>query len=92
MVYNSVFYKDTSFKAEKERRLVFYPFGNVRNLRYKNVTGTYDKDQMYYDKMLELVKEGEKMGEFYTQKSSGLTGERTAKVWRGARCCWRWAM
>ena len=27
-----------------------------------------------------------------TQKSSGLTGERTAKVWRGARCCWRWAM
>lgn len=27
-----------------------------------------------------------------TQKSSGSTGERTAKVWRGARCCWRWAM
>lgn len=70
MVYNSVFYKDTSFKAEKERRLVFYPFGNVRNLRYKNVTGTYDKDQMYYDKMLELVKGGEKMGEFYRKPIS----------------------
>ena len=27
-----------------------------------------------------------------TQKSSGLTDEKKAKVWRGARCCWRWAM
>ncbi|MFR3109182.1 MAG: hypothetical protein ACLTOG_03080 [Mediterraneibacter faecis] len=24
------------------------------------------------------------------QKNSGSTAERTAKVWHGARCCWRW--
>jgi predicted esterase len=24
--------------------------------------------------------------------NSGSTAGKTAKVWRGARCCWRWAM
>lgn len=27
-----------------------------------------------------------------TQGNSGSTAGKTAKVWRGARCCWRWAM
>ena len=27
-----------------------------------------------------------------TQRSSGLTAGKTAKVWHGARCCWRWAI
>ncbi len=27
-----------------------------------------------------------------TQRSSGSTAGKIAKVWRGARCCWRWAM
>lgn len=65
MVYNAVFYKDTSFRAECERRLVFYPFGTVRNLRYKFVTGTYDRNQMFLDRMMELVEMGENVKKFY---------------------------
>lgn len=36
IVYNAVFYKNAAFAEEKERRLVLYPFGRVKRLRFEN--------------------------------------------------------
>jgi hypothetical protein len=55
MVYNAIFYKDASFSEERERRLVFYPFGSVRNLNIPHKSRDIVSHQLYYDKMLDLV-------------------------------------
>lgn len=55
MVYNAIFYKNPAFKEENEWRLVFYPFGNIRNLlithKYKDMASNY----LLYDRMLEPI-------------------------------------
>ncbi len=55
MVYNAIFYKDTSFSEEHERRLVYYPFGNIRNLSIDHKSKNIATYQLYYDRMSELL-------------------------------------
>lgn len=58
-VYNAVFYKNPAFSEEQEWRLVFYPFGNIRNLAIRHRVRDMSTNQLYYDRMLEFVnKEG----------------------------------
>lgn len=64
MVYETVFHKHDSFEAEHEKRLVFYPFGSVRNLRYRDVKREYSRNQIFYNKMLDLISVDEKIGKF----------------------------
>lgn len=52
MVYNAVLYKNPAFSEEKEWRLIFYPFGNIRNLKRIGVSDTYVNGN-YYDRMSE---------------------------------------
>lgn len=51
MVYNTVFCKNGAFAEERERRLVYYPFQNTRNLKNRNKSSHMSAYQMYYDKM-----------------------------------------
>ena len=52
IVYDGAFYKNPAFKEEKEWRLVYYPFGNVKNLNPLSRTSTYNShNEMFYDNM-----------------------------------------
>lgn len=53
MVYNAVFYKNPAFKEEKEWRLVFYPFGSIRNLIVPNMICETSTNKLFYDRMIE---------------------------------------
>lgn len=55
MVYNSVFMKNKAFLEEKEWRLVYYPFGNIRNLKVGYRTKDLSKNGLYYDRMLDMT-------------------------------------
>lgn len=50
LLYNSVLYKNPNFSEEKEWRLIFNPFGNIR--RIKDKTSYYDRmTELFYDKL-----------------------------------------
>jgi hypothetical protein len=51
--YNAVFYKNPSFLEEKETRLVYYPFGNIRSLRDRISSGMGVGSFRLYDRMME---------------------------------------
>ena len=53
MVYNAVFYKNPAFKEEKEWRLVYYPFGRIRNLVSPDLVKEPYENQIFYDRMKE---------------------------------------
>jgi hypothetical protein len=55
MVYNAVFYKSPAFKEENEWRLVFYPFGNIRNLSIDHKSKDMAANQLFYDRMYEPI-------------------------------------
>ncbi len=55
MVYNAVFYKNPAFREENEWRLVFYPFGNIRNLLITNKSKDMSANQLFYDRMYEPI-------------------------------------
>lgn len=54
MVYNAVFYKSPAFKEEKEWRLVYYPFGNIRNLLLRHKARDMSANQLFYDRMIDI--------------------------------------
>lgn len=58
MVYNAIFYKNDAFSEEREWRLVYYPFGSVRNLSIRHKTSEMATHQLYYDKMDDIAKYG----------------------------------
>ena len=72
MVYNAIFCKDESFKAEKEHRLVFYPFGEIRNLKKRNKQHDTDAYELFYDRMYELIGHSVKYGKL-TRKPIGFS-------------------
>lgn len=55
MIYNAVFYKNPAFQEENEWRLVFYPFGNIRNLLISHKSKDLSSNQLFYDKMYEPI-------------------------------------
>ena len=55
MVYEAVFYKNPAFKEENEWRLVFYPFGNIRNLLITHKHNYMASNYLFYDRMLETI-------------------------------------
>lgn len=55
MVYNAVFCKNPAFKEENEWRLVFYPFGNIRNLQIAHKYMDMASNYLFYDRMLEPI-------------------------------------
>lgn len=55
MVYNAIFYKNPAFSEENEWRLVFYPFGNIRNLFIGHRYTDMSSNQLFYDRMLEPI-------------------------------------
>lgn len=55
MVYNAVFYKNPAFQEESEWRLVFYPFGNIRNLLINHKCNDLSSNQLLYDRMYEII-------------------------------------
>lgn len=59
LLYNSVLYKNPNFKEEKEWRLIFNPFGNIRRI----------KDKIsYYDRMTDLFYDKPEKGNFVKNK------------------------
>ena len=68
IVYDAVFYKNPAFQEEHEWRLVFYPFGNIRNLYISNRSMPLSSNQLFYDRMCEVVE--------YPKKHSGLYREK----------------
>ena len=63
-VYNAVFYKSSAFSEEKEWRLVFYPFGKIRNLMVEHEAKDMPIHHLYYDRMLEYLHEELTYGPF----------------------------
>lgn len=55
MVYNAVFCKNPAFKEENEWRLVYYPFGNIRNLLIDHKSKDLSSNQLFYDRMYETI-------------------------------------
>ena len=55
MVYNAIFYKNPAFSEENEWRLVFYPFGNIRNLLIDHKYKDMSSNQLFYDRMHEPI-------------------------------------
>ncbi len=55
MVYNAIFYKNPAFQEENEWRLVFYPFGNIRNLLISHKSKDLSSNQLFYDRMYESI-------------------------------------
>ncbi len=55
MVYYAVFYKNPAFSEESEWRLVFYPFGNIRNLLIDHKYKDMSSNQLFYDRMHEPI-------------------------------------
>ena len=55
MVYWCVFIKNPAFKEEREYRLVFYPFGGIRNLLISDKLGELSSKQLFYDRMQECI-------------------------------------
>jgi len=55
IVYNAVFIKNPAFKEENEWRLVFYPFGHIRNLLINHKSRDMSSNQFFYDRMLEPI-------------------------------------
>ena len=55
MVYKAVFNKNPAFQEENEWRLVFYPFGNIRNLSITHKSKDLSANQLFYDRMLEPI-------------------------------------
>lgn len=68
MVYNAVFYKNPAFREENEWRLVFYPFGNIRNLLISHKTKDLSSNQLFYDRMYEPIE--------YEKEYKGLIREK----------------
>jgi hypothetical protein len=65
-IYQAVFFKNPAFSEERESRLVFYPFGNIRNLRDELSLNAY-KYTRYFDRMSEhfdYYGTGNRHGEF----------------------------
>lgn len=58
MVYNAIFYKNPAFSEENEWRLVFYPFGNIRNLLIDHKYKDMSSNQLFYDRMHEPIEYG----------------------------------
>lgn len=54
MVYNAVFSKKEAFVEEGEWRLVFYPFGSIRNLQAPYYGSTFLRDCNFYDRMYDV--------------------------------------
>lgn len=63
-VYNAAFYKNSAFDEEKELRLVFYPFGNIQNLRIHHQARDMSANQLYYDRMFEYLQKEQQYGPF----------------------------
>jgi hypothetical protein len=66
-VYMAVFYKNPTFIEENETRLVFYPFGNIRNLRKRSIFEESRFSINFVDRMLEhfeYYSENHKHGNF----------------------------
>ncbi len=55
MVYNAIFYKNPAFSEENEWRLVFYPFGNIKNLLIDHKYKDMSSNQLFYDRMRESM-------------------------------------
>ena len=55
MVYKAVFYKNPAFQEENEWRLVYYPFGNIRNLLISHKSKDLSSNQLFYDRMYEPI-------------------------------------
>lgn len=55
MVYKAIFYKNPAFSEESEWRLVFYPFGNIRNLLIDHKSKDMSSNQLFYDRMHEPI-------------------------------------
>lgn len=72
MVYNAIFCKDDSFSEEKEHRLVFYPFGEIRNLKNRTKYQEIEAYESFYDRMFELKEYSVKYGQL-TRKPMGFT-------------------
>ncbi len=79
MVYNTVFFKNPAFSAEKEFRIVYYPFGITRNLHHEHKKTELASDEIYYDKMMEIIDSKEKIGDLvrmpmgFMVRGNGLT-------------------
>lgn len=54
MVYNAVFSKKEAFVEEGEWRLVFYPFGRIRNLQTSYSGNTFLENRDFYDRMYDV--------------------------------------
>lgn len=55
MIYNAIFYKNPAFLEEHEWRIVFYPFGNIRNLLIDHKSKDMSSYQLFYDRMHEPI-------------------------------------
>lgn len=64
LVYSTVFYKNPAFSEEREWRLVFYPFGNIRNLSLHGMKSYDGANQLFYDRMLEFTNHATQAGNF----------------------------
>ena len=66
MVYEVVFYKDQRFSEEREHRLVFYPFGAVRNLKNRSRQISYQNCyDPFFDKMIDIIDHRIECSDFY---------------------------
>lgn len=55
MIYNAVFYKNPAFSEEQEYRLVYYPFGLIRNLLVSHKSKDMAANQLFYDRMYDTL-------------------------------------
>ena len=68
MVYDTVFYKNSCFFEEKERRLVYYPFGATPNLLNRNrQIGYNNRFDLFYDKMSNIIDIPTEYANFYIE-------------------------
>ncbi len=74
MVYNAIFCKDDSFSEEREYRIVYYPFGEIRNLKYRNRYQDIAAYEAFYDRMSERTE--------YSDKYDKLVRKPIGFTWR----------
>lgn len=51
MIHEAVFFKNPAFSEEQEVRLVYYPFGQIRNLLVRYKLKDMATNHLYYDRM-----------------------------------------
>lgn len=68
IIYDSVFFKNPAFREENEWRLVFYPFGNIENLLINHKSRDISRNQLFYDRMTELIEYEKKYQGFVRKK------------------------